>query len=342
MSYKLAVLGATGAVGRQILEVLGERGFPRSDITALGRRASSGKQLSFGDVQIRAKDADEFDFSTVDLTILAVGEKGARRWAPKILGGGGYVVDVSPAFRMDANAALVCPEANPEIVEQLAGRRLLAVPGGAAALLTTVLKPVREAAGLRRVTATAMLSASENGRAAMDELWNQTKGIYVNQAPEPDRYPRQIAFNLIPQAGDFRDDGLTDEEQRLAEETISILGEGVRVTATCVQVPVYVGHSLAVHIELERTIPIEALREALRESPGVVVVDNREEETFVTPIEAVGEWATYVSRIREDTTVEHGVSMWITGDNLRKAAALNAVMTGELLAQSGAFARRVE
>lgn len=342
MSYKLAVLGASGSVGRQILEVLGERGFPASDITALGRRASSGKQISFGDARLRAKDADEFDFSTVDLTIMAVGEKGARRWAPKILGGGGYLIDVSPAFRMDANAALVSPEANPEIVEQLAGRRLLAVPGGAAALLTTVLKPVRDAAGLRRVTATAMLSASENGRAAMDELWNQTKGIYVNQAPEPDRYPRQIAFNLIPQAGDFRDDGLTDEEQRLAEETISILGGGVRVTATCVQAPVYVGHSLAVHIELERAISIEALREILRESPGVVVVDNREEETFVTPIEAVGEWATYVSRIREDTTVEHGVAMWITGDNLRKAAALNTVMTGELLAQSGAFARRVE
>ncbi len=342
MTYKLAVLGATGSVGRQILDVLGERGFPLSDISALATRASSGKDVSFGDRKLRAKNAEEFDFGSVDLTLMAVGEKAARRWAPKVLAGGGHLVDVSAAFRMDANVALVSPEANPEVIEQLSGGRLLAVPGGAAALLTTVLRPIRDAAGLKRVTATALLSASESGRAAVDELWNQTKGIFVNQPPEPDRFPRQIAFNLIPQAGDFRDDGATDEEQRLCEETSRILGGGVQVSATCVQVPVFVGHSLAVNLELERAISIDALREALREATGVVVVDNREEETFVTPIETVGEWATYVSRIREDATVPHGVALWITGDNLRKAAALNAVMAGELLARSGAFARRVE
>lgn len=342
MSYKLAVLGATGAVGRQILDVLGERGFPKADLIPLASRASAGKEISLGDVRLRAKDAADFDFSGVDLTIMAVGEKAARRWAPKVLGGGGYLIDVSAAFRTDANAALVAPEANPERIEQLGGQRLLAVPGGAAALLASVLKPIRDAAGLQRVTATALLSASESGRAAMDELWTQTKGVFVNQAPEPSVYPRQIAFNLIPQAGDFRDDGVTDEEQRLSDELTAILGGGFRIGATCVQVPVFVGHSLAVHAQLEREISIEALRETLREAPGVVVVDNREEETFVTPIEAVGEWTTYVSRIREDASLPNGVAMWVTGDNLRKAAALNAVMTGELLDKSGAFARRVE
>lgn len=341
MSYKLAVLGATGSVGRQILEVLGERGFPFDDIVVLASRASSGKEVSVGDRRMRARDAADFDFSTVGVTIMAVGEKPARSWAPKVLAGGGYLIDVSAAFRMDANAALVAPEANPEIIEQLAGKRLIAIPGGAAALLATILRPLDDAAGLARATITALLSASENGRAAMDELWTQTKGVYVNQPPEPDRYPRQIAFNLIPQAGDFRDDGATDEEHRLAEETRRILGD-IAVCATCVQAPVFVGHALVANIALKRSMPVDDIREVLREAPGVVVVDNREEETFVTPIEAVGEWATYVSRIREDTTIENGLAMWITGDNLRKSAALNAVMTAELIARSGAFARRVE
>lgn len=342
MSYKLAVLGATGMVGRQILEVLGERGFPVADIAVLASRASTGKEVSVGDRKLKAKDAEDFDFSTVSLTIMAVGEKAARRWAPKVLAGGGYLIDISAAFRTDSNAVLVSPEANPEIIEHIGGKRLLSVPGGAAALLTTVLRPVRDAAGLKRVTVTALLSASESGSPAMDELWMQTKGIFVNQPPEPDRYPRQIAFNLIPQAGDFRDDGQTDEEQRLCDESRQILGDDLRIGATCIQAPVFVGHSLAVHMELERPIAIEDLREVLREATGVVVVDNREEETFVTPIETVGEWATYVSRIREDAAAENGVAMWITGDNLRKAGALNAVMTGELLSRSGAFARRVE
>lgn len=341
MSYKLAVLGATGSVGRQILEVLGERGFPFEDIVALASRASTGKEVSVGDRRMRARDAADFDFSTVDVTVMAVGEKPARSWAPKVLAGGGYLIDVSAAFRMDANAALVAPEANPEIIEQLAGKRLIAIPGGAAALLATILRPLDDTAGLARATVTALLSASENGRAAMDELWTQTKGVYVNQPPEPDRYPRQIAFNLIPQAGDFRDDGATDEEHRIAEETRRILGD-IAVCATCVQTPVFVGHALVANIALKRSMPVDDVREVLREAPGVVVVDNREEETFVTPIEAVGEWATYVSRIREDTTIENGLAMWITGDNLRKSAALNAVMTAELIARSGAFARRVE
>ncbi len=340
MTHKLAILGATGPVGRQILDVLGERGFPSKDIIALGRRASSGKEVSFGDRRLRVRDLEDFDFSQTDLTIMAVGEKAARRLAPKVLAGGGYLIDVSPAFRMDANAALIAPEANPEVIEKLGGTRLLTVPGGSAAFLTTILRALKDAAGVKRATVTALLSASEAGRAAMDELWTQTKGVFVNQPPEPDRYPRQIAFNLIPQAGDFRDDGATDEEQRIADETKRILGD-IPVSATCVQAPVFVGHSLVLNVELGRAMPIEELREVLRETTGVVVVDNREEETFVTPIETVGEWATYVSRIREDTSVPNGVAMWITGDNLRKAAALNAVMTAELLARSGAFARKV-
>lgn len=340
MTYKLAILGATGAVGRQILDVLGERGFPSNDVIALGRRASSGREVSIGDRRLRVRDVEDFDFSQTDLTIMAVGEKAARRLAPKVLAGGGHLIDVSPAFRMDANAALIAPEANPEVIEKLGGIRLLTVPGGSSAFLTTILRAIKDAAGIRRATVTALLSASETGRPAMDELWTQTKGVFVNQPPEPDRYPRQIAFNLIPQAGDFRDDGVTDEEQRIADETQRILGD-FPISATCVQAPVFVGHAIVLNLELGREMPIEDLREVLRETTGVVVVDNREEETFVTPIETVGEWATYVSRIRADTSLPNGVAMWITGDNLRKAAALNAVMTAELLARSGAFARKV-
>jgi aspartate-semialdehyde dehydrogenase len=338
MTLNIAVLGATGTVGREILSVLDEKGFPADRIVALASRKSMGKEVSLGESRtLKALDVETFDFSSVSLCILAAGERAARKWAPKIAGTGCIVVDVSPAFRMDPDVPLIAPEANAEAISGWTRRRIVSVPGGAAAILAPILKPLHAIAGVARVSAATYHSVSELGRRAMDELWTQTKGIYVNQAPESREFPRQIAFNVIPQVGDFLDDGYTDEEQRLREELQKVLDPSIRVVATCVQTPVFIGHAIAAHIELKSPLSATDARARLRESPGLMVIDRREEEGYVTPVECVGDWATYVSRIRDDPSVPHGLALWATGDNLRKAAALNAVQVAEMLLRSGAL-----
>jgi aspartate-semialdehyde dehydrogenase len=332
MSLTIAVLGATGTVGREILSVLDEKGFPADRIVALASRKSLGKEVSLGETRtLKTLDAETFDFASAALCFLAVGERAARKWAPRITSTGCIAVDVSPAFRMDPEVPLIAPEANPEALTAWAGRRIVSLPGGAAGILAPVLAPLHTLAGVRRVTAMTCHSASELGRPAMDELWSQTKGIFVNQSAEHREFPRQIAFNVIPQVGDFLDDGSTDEEQRLREELRKILGTALEVSSTCVQVPVFVGHGVAAHIELERPASAQDVRARLRESPGLMVVDRREDEGYMTPVECVGDWATYVSRIREDPAIPNGIALWAVADNLRKTAALNAVQVAEML-----------
>jgi aspartate-semialdehyde dehydrogenase len=343
LSLRIAVLGATGLVGREILNTLAERTFPASDVIAVASRKSMGKEVSFGDRTLKARDVDGVDFSQIDVCFLAVGERSARKWAPKIAAEGCIAIDVSPAFRLDADVPLVAPEANAATLSGWRARRIIAAPGGVAAQLAAALKPLHEAAGLRRVIVSTYQSVSEQGLRAMDELFTQTKGVFVNQAMEHRELPRQIAFNVIPQAGEFRDDGSTDDEYMIAGELKKILGEEIAVSATCVLVPTFASHAAAVHVELERPFSPEEARALLRESPGLMVIDRRDEEGgYVTPVEAAGEWAVYVSRIRADAALPNGLALWVVADNLRKAGALNPVQIAELLNEQGAFADRVK
>jgi aspartate-semialdehyde dehydrogenase len=325
MGVNLAILGASTTVGQEILSTLVERDFPVGDINVLATRDAIGREATFGERTLRAKDAEAFDFSTVQASILAIGERQARKWAAKAAAAGSIVIDTSPAFRSDPEAVLLAPEANPEAI---------------AAMLAAALKPIRAEAGLRRVNVVACLPASELGKSAMDELWNQTKGIYVNQSATAREFPRQIAFNVIPQAGDILDNGQTEEEERIVGELRRLLGAGFSISSTCIQAPVFVGASAAVHLELERPLSAIDARSLLRQSPGLMVVDRREDGGYTTPLDAVGEWATFASRIREDGEVPNGLSLWVVSDNIRKAGALNAVQAVEMLLQRGELGAR--
>ncbi|MBU6318431.1 MAG: aspartate-semialdehyde dehydrogenase [Alphaproteobacteria bacterium] len=337
---RIAVLGATGTIGREILTVLEERDFPANDVLAVATRQSIGKDVSFGDRNLKTRDADTVNWSEVDLCIVAAGSKAARQWAPRIAGTGCVVIDTSSAFRMESDIPLVVPEVNAAMLNGYGLRNIISSPGGATSQLVVALKPLNEAVGVKRAVVATYQSTSGAGREGMDELWTQTKGVYVNQGVEPRVFTKQIAFNVIPHVDEFMDDGSTREEWRLRVETQKILGSAVQVAATCVRVPVFVGHSEAVHLELGRPLSASDARALLREAPGVMVVDKREDEGYMTPVECVGEWAVYVSRIRNDPSVENGLSLWIVSDNLRKGAALNAVQIAEGLLNRGAFKGR--
>ena len=333
MGYRVAVVGATGNVGREILNILAERQFPADEVAALASARSTGDEIDFGDSgkTLKVKNLDHFDFTGWDIALFAAGSEVSKVHAPKAAAAGCTVIDNSSLYRMDPDVPLIVPEVNPEAIAGYTRKNIIANPNCSTAQLVVALKPLHDAAKIKRVVVATYQSVSGSGKAGMDELFEQSRNIFVGDSTEPKVYPRQIAFNVIPHAGDFLDDGSTTEEWKMVVETKKILDPAIKLTATCVRVPVFVSHSEAVNIEFENEISASQARSILREAPGVMVVDKREPGGYVTPIEAVGEYATYVSRIREDSTVENGLSLWVVSDNLRKGAALNAVQIAELL-----------
>ena len=335
MALKVAIVGATGNVGRELLNIMEERDFPADDVFAVASRRSVGREVSYGDRKLKCQVLDDFDFSKVDVVLMSAGGSTSRQWAEKIGKTGAIVIDNSSAWRMDPDVPLVVPEVNGEDVLGYSKKNIIANPNCSTAQLVMALKPLHDAASIKRVVVSTYQSVSGSGKAGMDELWNQTKGIFVNDQPEPQEYPRQIAFNAIPMIGSFLDNGFTDEEAKMWNETHKMIDPAIKLTVTCVRVPVFVGHSESVNIEFNKAITPEEAREALRNFDGVQVIDNPEEDQYITPVECAGEWATFVSRIRKDDTVEHGLSLWVVADNLRKGAALNAVQIAEELIKRG-------
>ncbi|TRO97032.1 aspartate-semialdehyde dehydrogenase [Glycocaulis profundi] len=336
MGIKVAVFGATGAVGKEMLTILAERLFPAEEVHALASRRSIGTELSYGDRTLKCKDAETFDFSKVDLVLMSAGGDVSKEWAPKIAKAGALVVDNSSAWRMDPDVPLVVPEVNPEALDAIK-KGIVANPNCSTIQTVVALKPLHDAAGITRVSVATYQSTSGGGQEAMDELWRQTRAIYVNDPIEPEHFPKQIAFNVIPKIDIFMEDGATKEEWKMTVETKKILDPKIKLFATCARVPVFVGHCVAAHIEFEREISAAKARSILREAPGLMLIDRADEDdpAFVTPVESVGEFATFVSRVREDPTVENGLAMWIVSDNLRKGAALNTVQIAETLLNRG-------
>ncbi len=332
MGYKIAVVGATGNVGREMLNILAERQFPVDEIVALASRRSLGTEVSFGERTLKTLDLDTFDFTGWDIALFAIGSDATKVYAPKAAKSGCIVIDNSSLYRYDPQVPLVVPEVNPEAVEQCSQKNIIANPNCSTAQMVVALKPLHDRATIKRVVVSTYQSVSGSGKDAIDELWNQTKGVYVpGQEVAPSVYPKQIAFNVIPHIDVFMDDGQTKEEWKMVAETKKIIDTSIKVTATCVRVPVFVGHSEAVNIEFEDFLDEDEARDILREAPGIMVIDKRENGGYVTPIECVGDYATFISRIRQDSTIENGLNLWCVSDNLRKGAALNAVQIAETL-----------
>ena len=333
MGYKVVVVGATGNVGKEMLNILAEREFPVDEIAALASRKSLGTEVSFGDRTLKTQDLDTFDFTGWDIALFAIGSDATKVYAPKAAASGCVVIDNSSLYRYDPDIPLIVPEVNADDVVRYKNKNIIANPNCSTAQMVVALKPLHDRARIKRVVVATYQSVSGTGKEAMDELWNQTKGIFVpGQDVEPKVYPKQIAFNVIPHIDVFLDSGETKEEWKMVAETKKILDPKIKVTATCVRVPVFVGHSEAINIEFEDYLDWEEATDILREAPGVLVVDKREAGGYITPIECVGEYATYVSRIRQDSTIENGLNLWCVSDNLRKGAALNAVQIAELIA----------
>ena len=333
MGYRVVVVGATGNVGREMLTILSERLFPVDAIAALASSRSVGEEVAFGDDgrMLKAQNLEHFDFAGWDIALFAAGSGPMREHGWRAAEAGCTVIDNSSLYRMDEDVPLIVPEVNPEAIDGYREKNIIANPNCSTAQMVVALKPLHDAATIKRVVVATYQSVSGAGKDAMDELFQQTRAIFVNDAKENIRFPKQIAFNVIPQVDVFMADGQTREEWKMAAETAKIMGEGVKVSATCVRVPVFVGHSEAINIEFERPLSAERAKAILREAPGVLLVDKHEDGGYVTPVECVGEYATYVSRVRVDPTVKHGLSLWCVSDNLRKGAALNAVQIAELL-----------
>jgi aspartate-semialdehyde dehydrogenase len=343
MGYKVAVVGATGNVGREMLNILEERQFPVDEIFAIASRRSLGTEVSFGDRTLKCVDLETFDFRGLDFVLMSAGSAVSKEWSPRIGALGPMVIDNSSCWRYDSEVPLIVPEVNAHALEEYMKRKtrrnIIANPNCSTAQLVVVLKPLHDLAKIKRVVVSTYQSVSGAGKEGMDELWTQTKGIFVTDAPDAKKFTKQIAFNVIPHIDVFMEDGFTKEEWKMVVETKKILDPKIKLTATCVRVPVFVGHSEAVNIEFERPITAEEARETLREAPGVLVVDKREDGGYVTPVECVGDFATFVSRIREDGTIENGLSLWVVSDNLRKGAALNTVQIAEALINRGLLQR---
>ena len=339
MGLRIAVVGATGNVGREILAILEERLFPADEVAAVASRRSVGVEVSYGDRTLKCKDLETFDFSGFDLCLMSAGGAVSKEWSPKIGAQGCVVIDNSSAWRMDPRVPLIVPEVNPDAVAGYDKLNIVANPNCSTAQLVVALKPLHDAAKITRVVVSTYQSVSGKGKDAMEELWTQTRAIFVNDPIVKEQFTKQIAFNVIPHIDVFMEDGYTKEEWKMMVETKKILDPKIKLTATCVRVPVFVGHSEAVNVEFERPISADEARAILREAPGLMVVDKREDEGYITPVESVGEFATYVSRLREDSTVENGLSFWCVSDNLRKGAALNAVQIAELMLNRGLFKR---
>ena len=331
MGYKVAVVGATGNVGREMLNILEERQFPADEVVALASERSAGKEAAYGDKRLKVQALDAFDFNGTDIALFSAGSGVAGEWAPRIAETGCVVIDNSSKFRMDPDVPLVVPEVNAAAVERFSRRNIIANPNCSTAQLVVALKPLHDEATIRRVVVATYQSVSGAGKEAMDELFSQTRAIYVNDPIEPVQFTKQIAFNVIPHIDTFMNDGSTREEWKMDVETRKILDPDVEVTATCVRVPVFVGHAEAVNLEFEKPISAERAAEILREAPGLLVIDKHEDGGYVTPLDCVGDFATFVSRIRVDPTIEHGLNLWVVSDNLRKGAALNAVQIAEIL-----------
>ncbi|GAB4385522.1 aspartate-semialdehyde dehydrogenase [Albidovulum sp.] len=332
MGYKVVVAGATGNVGREMLNILAEREFPVDEIAVLASRRSLGTEVSFGDKTLKTRDIEGFDFTGWDIALFAIGSEATRKYAPIAAGQGCVVIDNSSLYRYDPDVPLVVPEVNAEAVEGYAKKNIIANPNCSTAQMVVALKPLHDRARIRRVVVATYQSVSGAGKEGMDELWDQTKSIYnpTDNRP-PKKFTKQIAFNVIPHIDVFMEDGSTKEEWKMVAETKKILDPAIKVTATCVRVPVFVGHSEAVNVEFEEFLDEDEARDILREAPGVMVVDKREDGGYVTPVECVGDYATFVSRIRQDSTIENGLNLWVVSDNLRKGAALNAVQIAEVL-----------
>src|SRR6201988_1006031 len=331
MGYKVALVGATGNVGREMLNILDERKFPADEVVALASRRSVGVEVSYGDRTLKVKALEHFDFSDVDICLMSAGGAVSKEWSPKIGAQGAVVIDNSSAWRMDPDVPLIVPEVNAAAVAGFTKKNIIANPNCATAQLVGALKPLHDHAKIKRVVVATYQSVSGAGKDAMDELFSQTKAVFTIDEVESKKFPKRIAFNVIPQIDVFMEDGYTKEEWKMMMETKKILDPKIKLTATCVRVPVFVGHSEAVTIEFENPITADEAREILRSAPGCIVIDKPEAGGYVTPYESVGEDATYISRIREDATVENGLSMWIVSDNWRKGAALNAIQIAECL-----------
>jgi aspartate-semialdehyde dehydrogenase len=331
MAYKVAVVGATGNVGREMLNVLVQREFPISEVVALASPRSIGTEVSFGDHVLKVKALDYYDFKDTDICLMSAGGTVSKEWAPKIAAQGAIVIDNSSAWRMDRDVPLVVPEVNADALSGIK-KGIIANPNCSTAQLVVALKPLHDAATIKRVVVSTYQSVSGAGKEAMDELFRQTRAVFVADPIETGKFSKQIAFNVIPHIDVFLDSGVTKEEWKMMVEVQKILDPDIQLFATCVRVPVFVGHSEAVNIEFEKPLTAERARALLRAAPGVLVVDKREDGGYVTPVECAGEDATFVSRIRKDPTVEHGLSLWVVSDNLRKGAALNAVQIAECLA----------
>src|SRR5580698_10015019 len=330
MAYKVAVVGATGNVGREILSVLVERQFPISEVVALASQRSTGTEVSFGDGVLKVKGLEHYDFKGTDIVLMSAGGKVSKEWSPKIAAQGALVIDNSSAWRMDRDVPLVVPEVNADALHQIK-KGIIANPNCSTIQLVVALKPLHDAATIKRVVVATYQSVSGAGKEAMDVLFRQTRAIFVADPIEVEKFTKQIAFNVIPHIDTFLDSGYTKEEWKMTVETQKILDPDIQVIATCVRVPVFIGHSESVNIEFEEPITAEKARAILRAAPGVLVVDKREDGGYATPLEAAGEDATFVSRIRKDPTVDNGLAMWVVSDNLRKGAALNAVQIAECL-----------
>ena len=335
MAYKIAVVGATGNVGREMLDILEERGFPASEVVPVASRRSQGVEVSYGDKTLVCQALENYDFSDVDICLMSAGGSVAKEWAPKIAAKGCVVIDNSSAWRYDADVPLIVPEVNADAITGFTKKNIIANPNCSTAQLVVALKPLHDAVGVKRVVCSTYQSVSGAGKDAMDELWNQTRGIYVNDEPTPEIFQKEIAFNVIPQIDVFMDDGFTKEEWKMRVETKKIIDESIELVATCVRVPVFVGHSEAVSVELAAPMSAKEAQDLLRESPGIMLVDDPKEDLYITPKECVGDWATFISRVRKDPTVENGLLFWCVSDNLRKGAALNAVQIAEELLNRG-------
>ena len=334
MGYNIVVVGATGNVGREMLNILAERQFPVAKITALASRRSLGTEVSFGDETLTTKDLDTFDFSGWDIALFAIGSDATKKYAPIAAAAGCVVIDNSSLYRYDPDVPLVVPEVNADAVLGYAKKNIIANPNCSTAQMVVALKPLHDRAKIKRVVVSTYQSVSGAGKSGMDELWDQTKAIYNPTSDvKPETFQKQIAFNVIPHIDVFMEDGSTKEEWKMVAETKKIVDPSIKVTATCVRVPVFVGHSEAINIEFEEFLDEDEARDILREAPGIMVIDKRETGGYVTPIEAVGDFATFISRIRQDSTLDNGLNLWCVSDNLRKGAALNAVQIAETLGQ---------
>jgi aspartate-semialdehyde dehydrogenase len=333
--FKVAVVGATGNVGREMLNILAERHFPVSEVVALASTHSIGREVSFGDKTLKCKALDHYDFSDIDICLMSAGGAVSKEWSPRIGAQGVLVIDNSSTWRMDPDVPLVVPEVNAEAAKGFAKKNIIANPNCSTAQLVVALKPLHEKARIKRVVVSTYQSVSGAGREAMDELFSQTRAVFVSDPVEPKKFPKRIAFNLIPQIDVFMEDGSTKEEWKMVAETKKILDPKIKLTATCVRVPVFISHAESVNVEFENPISADEARDILRESPGCLVIDRREPGGYITPHEAAGEDATYISRIREDPTIDNGLNFWCVSDNLRKGAALNAVQIAEVVVNRG-------